>query len=701
MKTIYQGTTKSLLKKESQYFFEFNDTYSIFDWGIMPDTIPNKGFNLCQMGGNIFDYLSSKKIKHHMIDYFNNKMQICFFESSDFINLEIIFRFGVPKGSSLIKKGFELNSQFQTPLIEFTTKREAIDRELTHNEAKEIAKLTNQDFNRLILHVTEIATHLRDYFNDLGIKLWDGKLEFAFKDNEFILCDSIGIDELRLSKNDIYFSKEIIREYYKQTPFYEELKNYKKHNQEIKKNEISHQPKKLCPNILRNFKDMYTMMTKTVQKNNPSFINKWLDLQISFKYDQSVLIVGDGAREHTIAKTMKKSHFVKDVYIHTKRKMIFDQKETVFFEHYYEMLNFIISNRITLVIIGPEKPLCEGLADQLRKDGINVLGPSKAASLLEQSKSYTKDFLNSVGINNAKGLKAQNAQMALTLLKDLDWNAYVIKIDTLAQGKGVIVCDSKEDAIKAIHELDYSFPNQSFLIEERLSGKEVSLFYLIDKNQIKYLGDACDYKRLGDNDQGPNTGGMGTYSPSEWSETTRMISIQSELKDKIKQGLSHNKIEYNGILFVGLMINKNDYNVLEFNVRLGDPETQVLLPRIKDDLFILFNQAAQNIMDETPISFEQRSLVHVVCTSQDYPKSSEQKHKILFKDLLDKNLDQQGIEVVMGAIEVLENNFYTNGGRICGLTAQAINKEEARKLVYDNLHRINYHGKYHRGDIAK
>jgi phosphoribosylamine--glycine ligase len=700
MHKIYQGTTKDLIQLDDRTYFIFKDTYSIFDWGIMPNNLEDKGYHLCQLSADIFNFLAKNNIKHNMIDYFNNQMQIEYFHKKEFIDLEVIFRFGVPKGSSLIQRGFEEGKIFENVKVEFTTKRERIDRLLDENEALQISGLSKDEFKSFKQHIEKCANSLNDYFKRSGIFLWDGKFEFAFKNGEFILCDSIGIDELRLSYKNIYFSKECLRNYYKNTSFYRELIQYKEKNFDLDPTKIIHKPKKLPHNIEAHYKDMYKGCYKALVKKDIRLFEKWCQREELFSSSNKVLIIGDGGREHCLAKRMSASPLVSDVILQTKRDNLFTEYKTINLNE-DELLNYCQKEKVNLVVIGPEKPLCEGLADKLRNKGIATLGAGQEASKLEGSKIYSKNFMHKYNIPSAKSYSFNNYKEALKFLLSTKLSEVVIKVDGLASGKGVSVCKNLQIAKNELKRLESDYPNSSYLIEEVLQGKELSIFYLIDNNEIKFIGDACDHKRLLENDMGPNTGGMGTYSPCDWLSKNEIYAIQLDLKEKLSVALQKESYTYNGILFVGLMVQADQYNVLEFNVRLGDPETQVLLPRLDADLFVLFNQCAHNLLDSREMSLKDESYVHIVCASESYPYQEAKSVEIDCESLNSKDIDRDQFEFIMAGMKKDQNKFYTSGGRVCGLTAKGESKKLARLSAYNALEKIKFTGMKYRNDIAK
>lgn len=694
MNMIYEGSTKNIMSHNDVTSFYFKDDYSVFDWGKMPDLINEKGFYLCQIGGFLFEYLESRNIKTHMKSYFNQTMAIEYFEPDMFIDLEVIFRFGVPVGSSLIKRGYREGEMFYEPLVEFSTKREKIDRLLNDDEAGQIANLDTQQIIKLKQKTTEIANILKEFFESKNVTLWDGKFEFAMNNDEFILTDSIGLDELRLSSEDQFFSKELLRQYYKNSAFYKEINEHKSLYNEIKKSEIINPPSALPNNIKNHVSKMYESFYRLICQDKSDLLKTWLQANKLVKYNQKVIVYGEGGREHAIANKIAQSPLVDEVFVHTKRKNIFSQHKDIYFNERSEFIQFCQEQNIDLVIIGPEAPLCEGITNVLRENKISVIGPNQVCSQLESSKIFTKNFLNQSGINSAESFAFDNYLSAQKFIKQSVWDNFVIKVDGLAAGKGVAVCKSQEEALKELDQFHHQFPNTRYLIEEKLLGREVSLFYIIDSNEVKFIGDACDYKTLLDGNNGPNTGGMGTYSPCDWIDEHQMDNIQKELSHKIKEGLTNMSLDYNGILFVGLMVNEQTYNVLEFNIRLGDPETQVLLPRINEDLYLLFKQCACNKLDKSPIGFHKKAYVHVVCSSENYPYGPSEKRPISFKPL------DNDAQLILAGVEKDGEKFMASGGRVCGITASGMNKDGARKLAYQNINNINFEGKYFRNDIA-
>lgn len=700
MKKSYQGTTKDLIQIDDRTYFIFKDTYSIFDWGQMPNTLEEKGFYLCQISADIFNYLEDLGFKHNMLGCFNNQMQIEHFSKDEFIDLEVIFRFGVPAGSSLLKRGFEAGEEFSNPLIEFTTKRERIDRLLDLDEAREISGLNSEDFNTFYHHIEKCALSLKGYFILKDIKLWDGKFEFAMRDGEFYICDSIGIDELRLSFAGQFFSKEALRNYYKHTDFYREVSKYKSEYKDLDNSKIQNHPHALPKNMLDHYSDLYKASYKAIVQNKNTYLKYWCEREKLNHAGSKVLIIGDGGREHCLAKRIAESPLVNEVILQTKRENLFNEYQTIDHDQ-NKLIDFCVNNKIDLVIIGPEKPLCDGLADKLRQAGVTTLGPGFESSQLEASKIYSKRFMQKYEIPCAKSFSFDNYQTALKFLLSTNMTELVLKIDGLASGKGVCVCKNLNIAKNELARLEHEHPGSRYLIEELLTGKEVSLFYLIDEKEIKFLGDACDHKRLMENDLGPNTGGMGTYSPCDWLDKKELSFIQNDLKAKLKNALAREKLIYNGVLFVGLMVNSKGYNVLEFNVRLGDPETQVLLPRIDVDLFVLFKQCAHNLMDHREIALKNESYVHVVCASENYPYKSSQNVVMDIENMPLKKIDTDHFEFIMASMKKENEKYYTNGGRVCGLTAKGKNKELARLCAYKALDEIQFNGMKYRNDIAK
>jgi phosphoribosylamine---glycine ligase len=358
--------------------------------------------------------------------------------------------------------------------------------------------------------------------------------------------------------------------------------------------------------------------------------------------------------------------------------------------------------KIDLVIVGPERPLALGVVDVLQNAGVTVLGPTQAAAQLESSKIFAKKFMQEFGIPTARFSCSNDYIKAKESLEE--WpGGVVIKADGLCQGKGVMVANTRQEAEDALNNLmcnpNYPVKAQKIILEEKLQGKEVSAFALCDGERFITLGFACDYKRAYDWDQGPNTGGMGSYVPTDWPNPEQREWIEKNIFTKVLEGCKKRGMPYQGILFAGLMIDGEKINVLEFNVRLGDPETQSLLPLIQTDLSHYFLAAAHgNLEGFPPVKYREGTAVHVVMASGGYPGNQMELGKVIhYPDHLyqtDTNLYFAGVS--KDEFGVIKNS----GGRVLGITALGKNVEEARQRVYAALGHVQVEKSFWRSDIG-
>jgi len=355
----------------------------------------------------------------------------------------------------------------------------------------------------------------------------------------------------------------------------------------------------------------------------------------------------------------------------------------------------------SLVMVGPEQPIVNGIADILRDHGFAVCAPGAQAAQLEGSKIFSKEFMAEFDIPTAKSISCGSYEEAQRALARWDFNdGIVIKSDALAGGKGVVLCDTQEQAQKVIHQFmvdpNIKVKTERILFEERLHGKEVSAFALLDASGFVELGYACDYKRAFDGDKGPNTGGMGTYTPQDWPKKHHREQIQS-IFSKVHHGMSKRNHPYIGVLFAGLMIDEHDVNVIEFNIRFGDPETQVLMPTIERDLFPLLFSAAQGTLSEQQAAVQEKYAVHVVLASQGYPSIGE--HPV--STGLPITIPSTDDLFFYAGVQEEQDTLYTSGGRVMGCTGVGASIAEARAKAYSGVRKISFDGMHYRSDIGE
>ncbi len=433
-----------------------------------------------------------------------------------------------------------------------------------------------------------------------------------------------------------------------------------------------------------------------------------------------VMILGSGGREHALSWKVAQSDLVDSVYCLPGNDGVTFLKKVTRVAGSVSDIPFVVSKAkdlsIDLVIVGPEDPLSLGVADALEKVGVKVFGPSKEAAQLEASKVFSKSFMVENNIPTAKAFSCESYESAMEVLKTWEFSSgVVIKADELAAGKGVVVTDSEEVARKTLFDFmknpDCTVKAKKVLIEERLMGKEVSAFAICDGENFISLGYACDYKRVGDFDQGPNTGGMGGYSPKNWPDESTKKFVEENVFKKVLHGMAKRGTPYKGFLFAGLMVDGSKVNVIEFNVRMGDPETQILLPLVEGDLVPTLLAASTGEIKKlgsSAISLKRETSVHVVMTSKGYP--SIDGTEMLLNQPISYPVGlipgEEGRELaeqylfLAGAKKNKEQVLVNSGGRVLGVTAIGSDLKEARESAYTIISQINFEGAHFRRDIG-
>lgn len=412
-----------------------------------------------------------------------------------------------------------------------------------------------------------------------------------------------------------------------------------------------------------------------------------------------VLVIGSGGREAAIAYALNKSSKVDELYCLPGNPGMGEIATLI--NGSVEDLDFILKTvedfKIDFTVIGPEVPLCMGLADLLESHGHKVFGPTKVAATLEGSKAFSKDFMKRHNIPTAEYVEIDDYKKAVESLKRFKY-PLVIKADGLAAGKGVVICEDEEMALKTLKEfmLDGALNNagSKLVIEEFLKGFECSLLCFTDGETIIPMPTVKDHKQIYDNNKGPNTGGMGTVSPNPFMPNFDDEMLDSILKPFIK-GLKEDEIDYRGVIFIGLMIDNNKAKVLEFNVRFGDPETQSIMLRLESDLFdIMYATSTKNLKDIS-VKWNDDTVCTLVLASGGYPGSYPKGLEIKNLDKLDDN-----IIVFHAGTKIVDNKLVTNGGRVLNICAKGNNLLEARAKVYKAAEIIDFEGKYYRKDIG-
>ncbi|UYL08439.1 phosphoribosylamine--glycine ligase [Bdellovibrio sp. SKB1291214] len=410
-----------------------------------------------------------------------------------------------------------------------------------------------------------------------------------------------------------------------------------------------------------------------------------------------VLVVGKGGREHAIAQKISESKMLETLWVAPGNPgMSKVGLQCVNVEKTPDVLAFCKTNRVDLVVFGPEAAILSDLKEVLEANGVACLAPSREAAHLEASKYFCKEILEDAGLLTAAYQKANTVAEAISFLEKHDFKTpIVVKADGLAAGKGVAVCETLETAKAAVHDLTtaYGFP---LLVEECLIGRELSAFALCDGEDFVILGTACDYKRITPDPFSANTGGMGAFSPCDFISTDDEAAIDDIFRKSLKS-LKRKGKPYVGFLFAGLMKTDKGLYVLEFNVRLGDPETQALLPRIKSDLLDLSVKAVQGRLEKQKTEFHDYRSVHVVAVSKGYPGNTmDLGHAIQIP-----TASTEGTNIYFAGVSTKNENLVNTGGRVLGVTALAKTRDEARMKAYQEIRKVQFQGLYFREDIAQ
>ncbi|MEA3449189.1 MAG: phosphoribosylamine--glycine ligase [Bacteroidota bacterium] len=417
----------------------------------------------------------------------------------------------------------------------------------------------------------------------------------------------------------------------------------------------------------------------------------------------NVLILGSGGREHALAYKISQSPLLNKLYILPGNAGTESLGKNLNLQSDFATIaRKCIDFRIDMLVVGPEAMLVKGIKDYFQRivslKHIKVVGPDKAAAQLEGSKAFAKKFMNTYHIPTA-GYFAVNKKNKDKGLRFLDQQKppFVLKADGLAAGKGVIICENKEQAATNLEEIlsgKFGKAGKTVLIEEFLQGIEMSVFILTDGKSYAMLPNAKDYKRIGEKDTGLNTGGMGAVSPVPFANNTLMDKIKERIVEPTIQGIKENNMTYEGVLYFGLMIVDNEPYVIEYNVRMGDPEAEAVVPRIKSDLLEHLNAACTNSLDKEIIKIDQRTAATVILASGGYPEKYE-KGKII------TGIDKVKSTMVFHAGTKKENNnIVTNGGRVMALTSFGKKHKKALKRSYAAAKKINFDKKYYRKDIG-
>ena len=416
-----------------------------------------------------------------------------------------------------------------------------------------------------------------------------------------------------------------------------------------------------------------------------------------------VLIVGSGGREHAIAWKTAQSSKVDKIYCAPGNAGIEEYAECVNIGamEIEKLAAFAKEKEIDLTVIGMDDPLVGGIVDVFEAEGLRVFGPRKNAAVLEGSKAFSKDLMKKYGIPTAAYENFDNAEEALAYLETAKF-PIVLKADGLALGKGVLICNTLDEARDGVRTImtdkKFGTAGNRMVIEEFMTGREVSVLSYVDGKTIKTMTSAQDHKRAGDGDTGLNTGGLGTFSPSpfypaEVDEFCRKYIYQATVDAMAAEGR-----EFKGIIFFGLMLTEDGPRVLEYNARFGDPEAQVVLPRMKNDIIEVFEACIDGTLDQVDLQFEDNAAVCVVLASEGYPVKYEKGFAIKG---LENFKDREGYYVFHAGTKKAEEGIVTNGGRVLGVTAKGKDLKDARANAYEAIRLVEFDNKYYRSDIGK
>lgn len=411
-----------------------------------------------------------------------------------------------------------------------------------------------------------------------------------------------------------------------------------------------------------------------------------------------ILLIGSGGREHALAWKIAKNNRVEKIYVAPGNGGTAKEPkcENINITDIDELLEFALNNSIELTVVGPEDPLTKGIVDKFKENGLKIFGPSKEASRLEGSKSFSKDFMKKYGVKTAEYEVFYDSHKALDYLEGCSY-PIVVKADGLAAGKGVAICENKEEAINAVKSfmIDDIFKGagEKIVIEEFLEGVEASILSITDGQTIIPFISAKDHKQIFDGGKGPNTGGMGVLAPNPYVTDEVLRDFEENIMNKTLVGIREEGFDFKGIIFFGLMITKKGSYLLEYNVRMGDPETQSVLYLMESDLLEIIEAALRDELYKTEVKWKSGACVNVVLASKGYPGSFTKGYEISIEDeIKDK--------VFLAGATLEDNILRTNGGRVLSVVGVGNTVDEARKDAYNSINKVKFIDKYFRNDIG-
>jgi phosphoribosylamine--glycine ligase len=414
----------------------------------------------------------------------------------------------------------------------------------------------------------------------------------------------------------------------------------------------------------------------------------------------NIALIGSGGREHALCQKIHESKLSKNIICipGNAGTAKIAKNINLDFLNFKKLLKAIKFNKIDLVIVGPEEPLVKGMVDFLTKHKIKVFGPNKYAAKLEGSKAFMKSICKKNKIPTAQFKICKNKKDVSDFLKNSNF-PLVVKADGLAAGKGVTICKNKKQILSVSNEIfKGKFKNSKKLVlEEFLEGEEASYFLIVDKKNFKFFGSAQDHKRVGEKDIGPNTGGMGAYSPAPIITKKLEEKIIKKIVNPTLLALKKKKKPYTGFLYVGLMIKNNEPYLIEYNVRMGDPECQVIIPRLNTDIIKIFNNALANKLNRINIKWKKLKCMTIVLCSNGYPGKYKKNKKIKYLNKLSYNKTSF---IFHAGTKLINNNLVSNGGRVLNITSTGKVFETIRKNILKIIKKINWKDGFFRKDIG-
>ena len=399
-----------------------------------------------------------------------------------------------------------------------------------------------------------------------------------------------------------------------------------------------------------------------------------------------VLVIGSGGREHALSWKLLESDKVHKIYCAPGNGGTEKIAENIDISDIEELVDFAKENKIDLTVVGPEDPLVNGIVDRFEEEGLKIFGVNSECAKLEGSKIYSKDFMERHKIKTAKHRVYRDFESAKKGIEEFSY-PIVIKADGLCAGKGVVICEDEAMAIEVLDEFlnasIFGEAGEELIVEEFLEGIEASLLCFVSNGRIIPMESAKDYKQIYDNDEGPNTGGVGCFSPSPLFNDDLKARIRREVLDRIEEGFKKDGLDFNGILFIGFMIDE-DINVLEFNVRFGDPETEVLMPRLKSDLFEILNKTIDGRLKEEDLVWSDNKCMTVVLASEGYPEEPIVDREITIGELENRTI------VFHNGTSLKEDKLFTSGGRVLSVTQLGNDLDNIRKNIYSDLKNIDF-----------